>query len=311
MQKAAKAYFQTQVATTSQGKLLLMLYDGCIKFLNQAKVKIEERDYAQKGILISKALDVINELDSSLNADKGGELAENLHKLYFYCSTRLLNANLKMDIGYIDEVIKILSGLRSAYAQIIDTPEATAAAAMTTPVQSGQTHVQHAGTGMPKAPAFGTKGPMPKAHAFAAPSPQGGAYGPAAAGTQHTSAALAGLASSKGAAGPIGPNGATGPIGPNEAAGPIGPKGATGQAKPAASAIPSAFAGNAASAGTTGPEKAPGTPPAAAKDAVPAQAQQEQQKQQAGQPDDQPLNLAGRRLNGAAMYRKIASHNTP
>jgi len=302
MQKAAKAYFQTQVATTSQGKLLLMLYDGCIKFLNQAKVKIEERDYAQKGILISKALDVINELDSSLNADKGGELAENLHKLYFYCSTRLLNANLKMDIGYIDEVIKILSGLRSAYAQIIDTPEATAAAAMTTPVQSGQTHVQHAGAGMHKAPAFGAKGPMPKAHAFAA-SPQSGAYGPAAAGTQQTTAALAGLANS---------NGATGPIGSN---------GAAGQAKPAASAVPSAFAGNASSAGTTGPEKAAGTPlPAAAKEAVqavPAQAQQEQQEQQARQtpqteqPDDQPLNLAGRRLNGAAMYRKIASHNTP
>lgn len=129
MQKAAHAYLQTQVTTTTQGELLLLLYDGAIKFLNQAKEKIAERDYAGKGILISKALDIVNELDASLNLEKGGELAQNLHKLYFYCSTRLLNANLKMDVGFIDEVIKILSGLRGAYGQIVNTPEAMAVGA--------------------------------------------------------------------------------------------------------------------------------------------------------------------------------------
>jgi len=126
MQKAAQAYLQTQVTTTTQGELLLLLYDGAIKFLTQAKDKIAERDYAGKGILISKALDIVNELDASLNMEKGGELAQNLHKLYFYCSTRLLNANLKMDVTFIDEVVKILSGLRGAYGQIVNTPEAMA-----------------------------------------------------------------------------------------------------------------------------------------------------------------------------------------
>ena len=87
MMKAAQAYFQTQVQTTSQGQLLLMLYDGAIKFLKQAKTKIQERNYAQKGILISKAIDVISELDSSLNPEKGGDLATNLHNLYFFCNT--------------------------------------------------------------------------------------------------------------------------------------------------------------------------------------------------------------------------------
>jgi flagellar protein FliS len=119
MHKAAQAFFQTQVNTTSQGDLLLMLYDGAIKFLKQAKEKIEERDYAQKGILISKAIDVISELDGSLNESRGGELAENLHKLYFYCNTRLLQANLNMDVQKIDDVIKILMGLRSAFSQVV------------------------------------------------------------------------------------------------------------------------------------------------------------------------------------------------
>lgn len=106
-----------------------MLYDGAIKFLNQAKERIEAKDYPGKGILISNAIDVINELASSLNAEKGGDLAANLSQLYFYCNKRLFMANSRMDTAAIDEVIKILGGIRSAYAQIIDSPEAVAAMA--------------------------------------------------------------------------------------------------------------------------------------------------------------------------------------
>jgi flagellar protein FliS len=120
MIKGAKAYFQTQVSTTTQGDLLIMLYDGAIKFLNQAKDKIEAKDYAQKGILISRAIDVIGELDGSLNGEKGGEVAKSLHQLYFYCNTRLLKANLEMDTSIVDEVIRILEGLRDAFRQIKD-----------------------------------------------------------------------------------------------------------------------------------------------------------------------------------------------
>jgi len=122
MQKATQAYLQTQVTTTTQGDLLIMLFDGAIKFLHQAKERIEAKDYAKKGILISKALDILAELQGSLNAQKGGEVAENLRKLYLVCSTKLLAANMKMDTGLVDEVIKVLSGLRDAFAQI-NTPE--------------------------------------------------------------------------------------------------------------------------------------------------------------------------------------------
>ncbi len=136
MQKATQAYVQAQVTTTSQGQLLVLLYDGGIKYLTQAKEKIATRDVKAKGNLISRALDVINELDGSLNMDKGGSLAENLHKLYFYCSTRLLLANIRLDPALIDEVIQILSGLRSAYAEILDNPEAQAVGAQIAAAQS-------------------------------------------------------------------------------------------------------------------------------------------------------------------------------
>ncbi len=124
MNKAAQAYFQTKVNTTDQGQLLLLLYDGALKFLQQAREKMLVNDYAAKGILISKVIDIINELTNTLNLEKGGSLAENLNNLYFLCTTRLLQANLKMSVEQLDNVASILSGLRSAYAEIIETPEA-------------------------------------------------------------------------------------------------------------------------------------------------------------------------------------------
>lgn len=129
MYKAANAYLQTDVSTTSPGELIIMLYDGAIKFLTRAKVLIDAKDVAGKGLAISKALDIINELSSVLNREKGGDLADNLHKLYFLCSTRLTMANLKQDKNLIDAVITILSGLRSAYAQIQNRPEVQAISA--------------------------------------------------------------------------------------------------------------------------------------------------------------------------------------
>lgn len=126
MSKAAQAYFATQIATTTQGQLLLLLYDGAIKFLKQARVKIEERNYAQKGILISKAIDIINELNQSLNKEKGGRIADNLNSLYMFCALQLAKANLRMSVKMVDEVINILSSLRQAYAEIVPTHEGDA-----------------------------------------------------------------------------------------------------------------------------------------------------------------------------------------
>lgn len=129
MNKAAQAYFQTKVGTTDQGELLLLLYDGALRFLQQARDKMLANDYAAKGILITKVIDIVNELSNSLNMEQGGVLAENLNNLYFLCTTRLLQANLKMSVGDLDSVTGILSGLRSAYAEILHTPEAQKAIA--------------------------------------------------------------------------------------------------------------------------------------------------------------------------------------
>ena len=154
MQNAAHAYLQTQVTTTDQGDILIMLYDGAIKFLNSAKERIAAKDPAGKGILISKAMDIINELDSTLNMERGGDLSKNLHNLYGFCTRRLLMANLKQSPEMVDEVIKVLAGLRSAYAQILSTPEAKMAAeeaGKRTAAQSTRTQTAPAPTEQPAA----------------------------------------------------------------------------------------------------------------------------------------------------------------
>ena len=138
MQKGAQAYFSTHIGTTDQGQLLLMLYDGALKFLAQAREKMLARDMAGKGTLISKSIDIVNELAASLNMEKGGTLAENLNNLYFLCTARLLQANAKLDVKQLDSVVAILSGLRNAYAQIINTPEAQAAVAQISARQNPQ-----------------------------------------------------------------------------------------------------------------------------------------------------------------------------
>lgn len=128
MQKGKQAYVQTQFTTVNQGELLLMLYDGTLKFLAQARERILAKDVAGKGQFISKALDVITELTASINQEVGGELARNLHQLYLICSAKLLRVNLTQDLTLLDEVSSILSGLRSAYAQIMTQPDVQAAA---------------------------------------------------------------------------------------------------------------------------------------------------------------------------------------
>jgi flagellar protein FliS len=127
MLKAAKAYLNTQVTTATKGDLLLMLYDTAIKHMKLAQEKMREKDVAAKGILITKALDIIGELQASLNKERGGDVAQNLFRLYFFCNTRLLQANMNMDPDMVEEVVGILGGLREAFAQIIPGQESTTA----------------------------------------------------------------------------------------------------------------------------------------------------------------------------------------
>ncbi len=114
----AATYQQTAVSTQSKGRLIVMLYDGAIKFLNLAIAGIDAKNYADKGIYINKTLDIINELNAVLDTDVGGEIAMNMRKLYFFMTRHLSQANIDCDKQKIKEVIGLLEELNNGWKAI-------------------------------------------------------------------------------------------------------------------------------------------------------------------------------------------------
>lgn len=117
-QQAQKCYVSTQIGTADRVKLVVMLYEGAISFLKQAKEKLTEKDAVGKGLFIGKALDIIAELNASLNFQAGGEVAANLFRLYNFMTAHLTRANINWDATALDEVIQMLQSLKDAWAEV-------------------------------------------------------------------------------------------------------------------------------------------------------------------------------------------------
>jgi len=113
-----QSYRKTNVVTADPKRLVLMCYEGMIDSLNLAKQKIGEKDYEAKGKALGKAQDILQELMNSLDFDKGGSIAKSLDSLYNYMLRRMLHADLEKDTGAIDEVVEMLSSLKSAWEEI-------------------------------------------------------------------------------------------------------------------------------------------------------------------------------------------------
>jgi flagellar protein FliS len=115
---AVKAYQENAVAMQSHGRLIVMLYDGAVKFLQQAIREMERKDWAAKGGHINRAVAIIDELDLCLDLEAGGEIAVNLRRLYDFLRHHLTEANLRRDPERIREAIKILEELNEGWRAI-------------------------------------------------------------------------------------------------------------------------------------------------------------------------------------------------
>lgn len=113
-----QAYQKNKYETASPHKLILMLYDGAIRFSKKAIEELECKNIAESHQFIVKAQDVVYELISSLNEAEGGEMAQNLKQLYLYIIEQMVQANLKKDSALMQEAINILQELRSAWEEI-------------------------------------------------------------------------------------------------------------------------------------------------------------------------------------------------
>lgn len=118
--KNVKNYRQTNIETSDRGKLIIMIYDHCIKWCKKAIESINENNIQEKTKAIFKAQDGITELMCSLDQEKGGDIAKNLYRLYDFYSRHLTEGNLRNNVQNVEEVIKMLEELRSAWVICVD-----------------------------------------------------------------------------------------------------------------------------------------------------------------------------------------------
>jgi flagellar protein FliS len=111
-----KVGVESGVAAADPHQLILMLYQGALLAIVNAKNGMLRKDIPVKGAAVSQAILIIDDgLKASLNKDVGGELAHNLAALYDYMTNRLLTANLKNDVAALDEVSRLLNDLKGAW----------------------------------------------------------------------------------------------------------------------------------------------------------------------------------------------------
>ncbi len=119
-----KSYQQIATQTAPPGQLVLMLYDGAIRFLDRALAGFSHEDPLLFNETISNNIlrtqQIVSELNNSLNMQQGGEFANNMRRLYNYFDWRLQQSNLRKEESGIHEIKGRLTILREAWAQMLE-----------------------------------------------------------------------------------------------------------------------------------------------------------------------------------------------
>jgi flagellar secretion chaperone FliS len=120
MKNAYQKYKQTAVQSASREKILLMLYEGAIRFMRQALQAIEKKDIAGRGMNIGRAFDIVNELNNTLNHEVGGDISKNLEQLYMFVTEQLTKANATGDAKPLSDALGVMETLHSGWVQAIE-----------------------------------------------------------------------------------------------------------------------------------------------------------------------------------------------
>ncbi|MBO9666600.1 MAG: flagellar export chaperone FliS [Bdellovibrio sp.] len=117
---AYQKYKTTSVQSASREKILLMLYEGAIKFTKLAIKAIEEKKIADRGMNIGRAFDIIMELNNTLDHKVGGEIASQLEQLYMFMMEQYTQANIKGDAAPLHANLKLLNTLYDGWVQAVE-----------------------------------------------------------------------------------------------------------------------------------------------------------------------------------------------
>lgn len=108
-------YRSNAINTATKEELTLMLYDGAVKFCNQALASMEAKDHAKTNEAITKVQNIVREFQITL--DKRHEISNQLDQLYDYMYRRLLAANMKKDPDILTEIRDHLRSLRDTWKE--------------------------------------------------------------------------------------------------------------------------------------------------------------------------------------------------
>lgn len=120
--RAVQGYRRTQSHTSSPLELVVMLYDGAIRFLGDAEAALVRHDRAASANAISRTMAIVIELQCTLDLDRGGSVASELDRLYDYVRDRLLDASRDQDAGAVGDAQRVLRHLADAWRQIAGAP---------------------------------------------------------------------------------------------------------------------------------------------------------------------------------------------
>ena len=113
-------YLRTKVFTATPEQLQLMLYDGAIRFAEQARAALEKRDYEQSYNTLSRAQKIIAEMIAGLRHDVAPELCGRLAALYNYVYRKLIEANIEHTLESVDAALEILRYQRETWVMLLD-----------------------------------------------------------------------------------------------------------------------------------------------------------------------------------------------
>lgn len=114
-----KQYKQTQIDTTPKEQILVMLYEGAVRFLYLAKEGFAENNIEKIHNNLIKVQNIITEFQVNLDMEAGGEFSQTLFDLYEFLSRQLLKANVRKDTEALDIVIKHMTELRDTWKQAV------------------------------------------------------------------------------------------------------------------------------------------------------------------------------------------------
>ena len=118
--KYIKQYQTNNITTATPEKLMIMLFDGAIQFLQKAKAAIEEKNLQERSVNIESARKIVRELMRTIDLENGNDVSKSLFRLYNKMAMKLIKANVSKNSQLIDEVIEDLTNIRWGFQKAIE-----------------------------------------------------------------------------------------------------------------------------------------------------------------------------------------------